>query len=231
MKNLVKKELLLALRYSWWLLPCILIIQVGLPLFLLKDLSGATLDPGVKNQVFSGLILLYPIMSIPMAGALVFEQSLREERKQGIVQVLLANGVSVKALWRSKLSVVLGIGEAVNLLTAGCSIAAARVVQGEWLRFSGSDLFGFFVGVPFMALVFTTVLCLPFWLFRQGQLLTGMIPQVCFFACIFLTIFQVNPVRMITLPVGLGIAVGGTVVWILAEAVAGRVSKEYVSNL
>lgn len=229
--NLVKKELLLARRYSWWLLPCILVIQVVFPLFLLKDVLGATPDADVQNQVFCGLILLYPIMSIPMVGALVFEQSLREERKQGIIQILLANGVSVKALWRSKIAVALGIGEVVNLAAAGCSVVAARGMTGEWLRFGGSDLFWFFVGAPFLAFAFSEVLCLPFWLFRQGQLFTGMMPQALFFVCIFLTIFQVNPVRMITLPVGLGLALGGTVVWILAEVAAGRISAEYLSNL
>lgn len=45
--------------------------------------------------------------------------------------MLLANGVTVRRLWRSKMIVVLLCGEVVNLISLGGSIVGVRLMQGQ----------------------------------------------------------------------------------------------------
>lgn len=144
--------------------------------------------------------------------------------------MLLANGVTVRRLWRSKMIVVLLCGEVVNLISLGGSIVGVRLMQGFWIKYAAVDLVRMFLFVPFMAFVLTSILCMIIWALRQGQIISGFLPYLIFFLCIFMSLFQtdvwakVEPIQFYLLAAGVFIIIG-------LEWIASMISKEYMCSL
>ena len=231
MKNMIKKEMILMFRSSKWILIGWCLFQVFMPLFFVKEIADLIRDQELLNHLFVGVIIFYPLMTIPIICVLIFTGSINEERRQGILKILLANGVDAKEIWRSKLFSSLLVAEIISLLTEGVSLCFIRALKGFWLDFSTKEMLFLLLFFPFLAGVLSGCLCLVLWIFKQGQLFATMIPFIIFFGCCFAQFTQTNIIEKFNGYIICGIVMGGILLLILMEMVVGLIKKEYIVNL
>jgi len=218
-------------RASKWILLLWCIFQVFAPILFLKEAASIIVDQSLLNHLFVGMIVFYPLMTIPIVSVLVFTGGVNEERKQGIIMVLLANGVSQTQIWRSKLANAFIVAELVSLMAEGVTLLSLRVINSFWLVFRAKELFFLLAFVPFVAVVISGILCFILWGFQHGQLFATMVPYLLFFGCCFMSLFKYDIINELS---GLACAViiaVGIILLVILDRLIGLFHNEYIVNL
>lgn len=231
MRNMLKKEFLLMFRTSKWIILAWGVFQVLIPVVLVRETANLIQDQATLNRLFVQMLVFYPMMTIPVVCVLVFTGGVNEERRQGILMILLANGVKQEQIWRGKLIASLIVSEGISLLVEGVTLFLLRMINGFWLSFSLKEAIFLLFLVPFVAMVISGVLCLVLWGFQHGQLFATMIPYLLFFGCCFTSVFKVNLIEKVSLLLGLGIFSAGVIVVIISERLVALFSNEHIVNL
>ncbi|MCR5719807.1 MAG: hypothetical protein K6F84_04500 [Lachnospiraceae bacterium] len=231
MINLMRKEVLLFFRKSLAFALCALLLQVIVPLFFLDELTRGITGFDELNRLFTGFLVYFPFMSIPVVSTLVFTQNLSEERREGIIRVLLANDVKPDAIWKSKVVVAAVISEIVNLVSIGSYIVAIRLKYGEWMNFTAEQLLLLFIVIPMLSISISILLCFILWISKQGELFAGLLPYVGFFACIYFGLFNGKTLDLLNAPAVTLIVVSVLLIFGITGFLASQISKEYISNI
>ena len=203
---------------------------VILPQLLLSGVGDVMPDMAIVKQIFKNYVVLGAFGSIPVISTMVFIQNITEERKQGVFQVLLANGITVRKLWRSKIIVALGIAEASNLISMVLNVIVVRILQGFWIEFEVTDIVRMLFVTPAIGGVFSVITCLLVFTLKQGQFFAGIVPYWGFFACIFLCIFQINVWGKLE-SVSMWLVLGCVMLLACVEGIISKISKEYLCGI
>ena len=231
MKNMLKKEFLLMFRTSKWIILAWCVFQVLIPVVFVRETANLIQDQATLNRLFVQMLVFYPMMTIPVVCVLVFTGGVNEERRQGILMVLLANGVKQEQIWRGKLLASLIVSEGISLFAEGVTLFLLRMINGFWLSFSLKEALFLLFLVPFAAMVISGVLCLVLWGTGHGQLFATMVPYLLFFGCCFISVFKINLIEKVNGLLGLVVFAGGVLIIIIAERLVALFSNEHIVNL
>lgn len=230
MKNLIQKELLLTKRVSLWFIIGNIFVSIIFMILWTKSLADNPLLKELAKIILKSLIVLYPTVIITLVSNTTFSTNLGEEKRQGIIRVLIANGISVKKIWTSKVLAVLIVGEIVNLLVSGFGILIFRFFMGELPRFNGNDCLFLLLIMPFLGCVLASLMCVLTWVSRVGQMMASLLPFCALFGCALCAIAQIDLMKFMTWKTGIGMLAGSFLILYLSIKIIGRVSKEYISN-
>lgn len=232
MKNLIKKEVVVSLRAMGGMLFLLLLVQFVLTFYMNKDVYEAITDETILNAVLVSSIMYFPLMLIPMSAVVLISAVIAEEKKERILQVLFANGVSSKQIWRSKILVTSGISYILNCIAVLSSFIYAKIVYGIWVDIDFKEFFDMFLLLPLLAIAVVNIICLLMWSNKTAQSFVGFIPCISYIVCIYLSTLQVELLDKLNsgtleciILVIMALIIGG------CEVIATKLSKEYLINI
>ena len=232
MRNLIKKDIIVGLRTMGALIVLILGAQFILILGMNKEVCETITDEETLNTVLVSLIMYFPLMLMPMIGVFVSEAIVTEEKKERILQVLFANGVSITSIWRSRVIVVCSVAYIVSLLGIAISLIYIRIAYGLWLRFGLWEFWNTFILIPLITLAVINIICLISYVYKAAQSIVGMIPAIAYLIFMYLSSVQVKLFSSFN-----NLLVGGIILLIVActiiscDYLVRKISREYLINV
>lgn len=231
-KNLIKKEVTVSLRAMGGMLLLVLLAQFIVTFYLNKDVFEAITDQEILNSVFVSSIMLYPLMLIPLIAVVLINAVMAEEKKERILQVLFANGVSAKQIWRSRVFAASVISYVVNCLGIIISFVYVRVAFHMWIDIGIKDFFDMFLLLPLVAIAVVNIMCLLMWSSKTAQLFVGFMPCISYIGFMYLGTVQFDFFGKLNSAVAECVVLGVVVFVVIGcEMIARKISKEYLVNI
>lgn len=232
MINMIKKEMMVSLRTMGMLVMLVPVIQLCATFLLGRDTLLTMKDTLVLNDVLVNTIMYFPAMQMPMVAMLLFQAVISEERKQRIIQVLFANGVSAQKIWRSKILTVISISYIVNVVGIWLGMFYVRIEYGIWLKFSIINLLYLYVLIPLISMIFVHIICLISWISKRADSFVGFLPGISYVGCMYMNMFRVKlSFEISNLAWGCIIILISFIVFIGCEWIAKSISKEHLVNI
>lgn len=232
MANLIKKEIIVSLRAVGGMLLLLLLMQFVVIFYMNKGVYETITDQAILNSVFVSTIMLSSLMLIPLIAVLSINAVMAEEKKERILQVLFANGVSVKQIWRSRIFATSVISYVVNFLGLIISFIYIRVAYHMWIGIGLKDFFDMFLLLPSVAIAVVNIMCLLMWSSKTAQLFVGFIPSISYIGFMYLGTVQFDFFGKLNNPI-VECIILGIVVLVIAgcEVIAKKISKEYLISV
>lgn len=232
MNNLIKKELIISLRTMGIMALFILAVQFITTFYINKDVYEAIADKVILNDVLVSTIMFFPIMLIPLIGVVLISAVATEEKKEKIVQILFANGVSAQQMWRSRIIAATSISYIGNFVGIIISLIYVRIAYNMWLNFDIKEVFNLFLLIPLVAIAVVNIICLLMWISKTAQSFVAFIPAISYIG--FTYLISVHPkivgklndfaLACIILAIVLFVIIG-------CDMIAKKINKEYLVNI
>lgn len=232
MINMMKKEIMVSLRTIGMILLLVPIVQLGATFYMSRETLLTIKDTAVLNGVLVNTILYFPAMQIPMVAMLMFQAVISEERKQRIIQVLFANGVSAERIWRSKILAVISVSYLFNVAGIWLGMIYVRLQYRIWLKFSVIELVYVYVMIPLIAMMFANMICLLSWVSKKADAFVGFLPGISYVGCMYMNMFQIKlHIEVSNWMWGCIILLLSFVVFAGCEWIAKNISREHLVNM
>ncbi|MDE6314139.1 MAG: hypothetical protein K2M46_11095 [Lachnospiraceae bacterium] len=228
----MKKEFKVGMRVIGLIIIMFPVLQGILTLYMAQESLNSINDTQVLREVVTNTLLYFPAMQIPMIATLLIQSVITEERKQKIVQVLFANGISPKKLWRSKILTGMSVSYILSFFGILIGIIYVRFVYHIWIDVNLNTMMYLMVVIPIVSMVFVNVICLLMWLSKKGQFFIGFIPSLSYIVCMYLSILQVQFHVNIDDRIFACIIILVSIIGMyMCDIIAQKVSKEYLVNI
>lgn len=232
MVNLMMKEFKVGMRTMGMIIVMFPVLQCIVTLYMAQESLNSINDIQLLRGIVTNTLMYFPAMQIPMIATLLIQSVITEERKQKIIQVLFANGISPQKLWRSKIFTGMSVSYVLSSVGTLIGIVYVRIVYNIWIDVSPKTILYLTVVVPMVSMVFVNIICLLMWLSKRGQFFIGFIPSLSYIVCMYMSILQVKFNINIDDRIFACIIILISMIGIyVCDIIARKVSKEYLVNI
>ncbi|MCL2051810.1 MAG: hypothetical protein FWG91_08800 [Lachnospiraceae bacterium] len=230
MKVLIKNEFRLCFRTIGIVL--FLALFGGIPMLLLSMAEVNSInDTSVINNLLRSSLIFLPAMLIPLIGTAVFQTSLNEERKNRILNILLADGVKPNTIWVSKMAASITIAYGISLCSLIISILFIRVSHGILINLDLESILMLLFVVPVISITFFSIIGTIMWYSKQGMFFAGLLPLVSYMGILYLNVYLIENNKSINAAMILLLALLSLAVFLVCMIIAKKVKKEHIVNM
>lgn len=232
MINLMLKEFKVGMRTMGLIIIMFPVLQCIVTLYMAQDALNSINDIHILREIVTNTLMYFPAMQIPMIATLLIQSVITEERKQKIIQVLFANGISPQKLWRSKMLTGMSVSYVLSTVGILIGIIYVRIFYKIWIDTSPKTILYLMVVIPIVSMVFANIICLGIWLSKRGQFFIGFVPSLSYIVCMYMSLLQVKfnidiDERILAFIIVLISFIGIYV----CDIIARKVNKEYLVNI
>lgn len=231
MIHLIKKDIKISVRISGLLL-ILCSLFFCLPIFyILNQTLHSITDVNIINEIIITSTVYFPCITIPMVGTLVFQTSLNEERKNRIIQLLIASKIVPEKIWFAKMIAAIIVSYISILGPLVMTYLYGFIFFGIILTFGKIFLLFYFIITPVISFSFLFIIGLIMWCSKQGQFYAGFMPMLSYMAFLYLNIYLLEKKIPINILLVLLIALISIIIITICIFIIKHINSEYIANI
>lgn len=232
MWNQIKKEWCISIRSNGILILFIALIQAIFPFMLGNDIYKLITNQEILKVTLLNTILYFPLMSMPLVAMLVAEAVMSEERKERILQVLFANGVEKKVIWKSKIIFACVISYVFNVICVLLAMFYLKITYGVWLSMDWYHGIRIFLMFPLLAFAIIDIMVTLIWTRKEAKLYIGFLPSLSYIGLIYLSSVKNDLfTQLFNNEMLFWVIIGVSLVFVISECIVSKLTKEYLINV
>lgn len=227
MKKLLIKDCILSIRTGWPLILFVVALSGLLYTVVYSDMELEYIEISIKSGViYSGAYV------IPVVAMLLIQSTFAEEKKNKIIQVLIANQFLPSLIWLSKFMVSYAIGYICYAFSLIVNEIAVYFTFGIVLKYSYDEVLLMAFIMPLICLGGVALLWFVMWITKNlGIMLIGFVPTFLYLIAIYGSVYIVENNIDISIGLALLLAVVAFVCIFIIINLVKHISTEYIVNI